>query len=121
MEEQAREFRAFREAQRSMLDQLSIGVAQFDAERRLTFANQPFQRIFALPPAARLDPLAFDRFLDMARDAGRLPEARDFPGLAARARRLVHRRRAERGRLDAAATARTCGSSPSRCPTAGWC
>lgn len=79
MEEQAREFRAFREAQRSMLDQLSIGVAQFDAERRLTFANQPFQRIFALPPSARLDPLEFDRFLDMARDAGRLPEARDFP------------------------------------------
>jgi signal transduction histidine kinase len=79
MEEQAREFRAFREAQRSMLDQLSIGVAQFDAERRLTFANQPFQRIFALPPSARLDPLEFDRFLDMARDAGRLPEMRDFP------------------------------------------
>jgi signal transduction histidine kinase len=62
-----------------MLDQLSIGVAQFDGERRLTFANQPFQRIFALPPSARLDPLEFDRFLDMARDAGRLPEARDFP------------------------------------------
>src|SRR5687768_3484218 len=79
MEEQARQFRAFREAQRSMLDQLSIGVAQFDEERRLTFANQPFQRIFALPPSARLDPLEFDRFLDMARDAGRLPEARDFP------------------------------------------
>jgi signal transduction histidine kinase len=79
MEEQARAFRAFREAQRSMLDQLSIGVAQFDAERRLTFANQPFQRIFALPPSARLDPLEFDRFLDTARDAGRLPETRDFP------------------------------------------
>ena len=79
MEEQGRAFRAFREAQRSMLDQLSIGVAQFDGERRLTFANQPFQRIFALPPSARLDPLEFDRFLDMARDAGRLPEARDFP------------------------------------------
>lgn len=79
MEEQARAFRAFREAQRSMLDQLSIGVAQFDGERQLTFANQPFQRIFALPPSARLDPIPFDRFLDMARDAGRLPEARDFP------------------------------------------
>lgn len=79
MEEQAREFRAFREAQRSMLDQLSIGVAQFDAERRLTFSNQPFQRLFSLPPAARLDPLEFDRFLDVARDGGRLPETRDFP------------------------------------------
>ncbi|MEO6388376.1 MAG: PAS-domain containing protein, partial [Croceibacterium sp.] len=79
MEEQARVFRAFREAQRSMLDQLSIGVAQFDGERKLTFANQPFQRIFALPVSARLDPLEFDRFLDTARDSDRLPEARDFP------------------------------------------
>ncbi|HEY6817132.1 MAG TPA: PAS-domain containing protein [Croceibacterium sp.] len=79
MEEQAREFRAFREAQRSMLDLLSVGVALFDSERSLTFANQPFQRTFALPPSARLDPLAFERFLDMARDAGRLPETRDFP------------------------------------------
>jgi signal transduction histidine kinase len=79
MEEQARAFRAFREAQRSMLDQLSIGVAQFDGERRLTFSNQPFQRIFSLPHSARLEPLEFDRFLDTARDAGRLPEARDFP------------------------------------------
>src|SRR5690606_9457994 len=69
MEEQSRQFRAFREAQRSILDQLSIGVAQFDAERHLTFANQPFQRLFSLPPAARLDPLEFDRFLDLARDA----------------------------------------------------
>lgn len=79
MEEQARALRAFREAQRSMLDQLSIGVAQFDAERKLTFANQPFQRIFSLPPSARLHPLEFDRFLDTARDEGRLPEVRDFP------------------------------------------
>ena len=79
MEEQAREFRAYREAQRSMLDQLSIGVAQFDAERRLAFANQPFQRIFGLPAACHIDPPSFDRFLDMARDEGRLPEARDFP------------------------------------------
>lgn len=79
MEEQARQFRAFRQAQRSMLDLLSIGVALFDADRRLTFANQPFQRIFSLPPSTRLDPPEFDRFLDTARDAGRLPETRDFP------------------------------------------
>jgi len=79
MEEQSRAFRAFREAQRSILDQLSIGVAQFDADRTLSFANQPFQRIFALPAACHVDPPSFDRFLDMARDKGRLPEARDFP------------------------------------------
>lgn len=79
MEELARQFRAFREAQRSMLDQLSAGVAQFDAKRQMSFANQPFQRIFALGPAAMLDPPPFERFLDHAREAGRVPEARDFP------------------------------------------
>jgi signal transduction histidine kinase len=79
MEEQARAFRAFREAQRSMLDQLSVGVAQFDVERQMTFANQPFHRIFKLPGAAQLDLPSFERFLDMARDAGRVPEVRDFP------------------------------------------
>ncbi|MBO0750402.1 MAG: PAS-domain containing protein, partial [Porphyrobacter sp.] len=79
MEEQGREYRAFRQAQRSMLDQLSIGVAQFDADRMLVFSNQPFQRIFALPSSLLIDPPNFDRFLDMARDEGRLPEVRDFP------------------------------------------
>ncbi|KLE35373.1 PAS domain-containing sensor histidine kinase [Aurantiacibacter luteus] len=79
MEEQGRAFRAFRAAQRSMLDQLSVGVAQFDENRLLTFANQPFQRIFALPTSAQVDPPTFERFLDMARDKGRLPEVRDFP------------------------------------------
>lgn len=79
MEELARSFRAFREAQRAMFDQLSAGVAQFDAKRRLVFANQPFQRIFALTPAVLADPPPFERLLDLARDAGRVPEARDFP------------------------------------------
>ena len=79
MEELARTLRAFRDSQRSMLDQLSAGVAQFDAKHGLTFANQPFQRIFALKPAIMFDPPSFERLLDMARDAGRIPEARDFP------------------------------------------
>ncbi len=79
MEEQGRAFRAFREAQRSMLDQLSVGVAQFDHDRQLTFANQPFLRIFALPGSVQVEPPDFDRFLDLARDKGRLPETRDFP------------------------------------------
>ncbi len=79
MEEQARAFRAFREAQRSMLDHLSVGVAQFDGKRSLTFANLPFQRVFALPAAVMTDPPDFDRWLDQARDAHRVPEVRDFP------------------------------------------
>ena len=80
MEELARSLKAFREAQRSMLDQLSAGVAQFDAKRQLTFANQPFQRTFVLSPGAMLDPPPFERFLDLAHDGGRTPEVRDFPG-----------------------------------------
>lgn len=79
MEEQARAFRAFREAQRAMLDQLSAGVAQFDARHQLSFANQPFQRMFALSPEVLRDPPPFERLLDMARDSGHVPEARDFP------------------------------------------
>jgi signal transduction histidine kinase len=79
MEELSRSFRAFREAQRSMLDQLSAGVAQFDAKRRLAFSNQPFQRIFGLTAAAMQHPPSFEGLLDIARDAGRVPEARDFP------------------------------------------
>lgn len=78
-EEQARALKAFREAQRQMLDQLSAGVAQFDATRRMAFANLPFQRLFSLPASAAIDPPDFDRFLDLARDAQRLPETRDFP------------------------------------------
>lgn len=79
MEEQARELRAFRHAQRSMLDQLSIGVAQFDGQRQLAYTNQPFCRIFALAATAVAGPLDFDGFLAMARDGARVPEVRDFP------------------------------------------
>ena len=79
MEEQAREFRAFREAQRSMLDQLSIGVAQFDGQQRMTFANQPFHRVFSLPPGVVSEQIPFDQMLMIARENGKIPEVRDFP------------------------------------------
>lgn len=79
MEELSRTLRAFRDSERTMLDLLSAGVAQFDAKRQMTFANPPFQRIFSLNAATMLDPPQFERWLDKARDAGRVPEARDFP------------------------------------------
>jgi signal transduction histidine kinase len=79
MEEVSRAFRAFREAQRSMLDKISIGVAQFDNERRISFANQPFYRVFNLPPGVVGEKTAFEQVLRLARENGRIPEVRDFP------------------------------------------
>ena len=79
MEQIGRSLRAFELSQRAMLDQLSAGVAEFDSARRLTFANPPFQRIFGLTPGTLLNPPQFERWLDLARDSGRVPEARDFP------------------------------------------
>jgi signal transduction histidine kinase len=75
----AREFRAFRDAQRALLDQLSVGVALFDAEERLTFANRPFRRLFSLTEEAVEALTPFERFLAEARERGRTPEVRDFP------------------------------------------
>jgi hypothetical protein len=46
--------------------------AQFDAKRQLTFANQPFLRLFGLKPAVLIDPAPFERLLDLARDGGRI-------------------------------------------------
>ena len=74
-----REFAAFREAQRAMLDQLSVGVALFDEHERLSFANSPFRRLFELPEGAVREATPFDRFLADAREKGRTPEVRDFP------------------------------------------
>ena len=79
MEQQARGHRAYSEAQRSMLDRLSVGVAQFDGARKLAFANQPFRRIFAIRPGSGAQGMAFERWLSEARDEGRTPEVRDFP------------------------------------------
>ncbi|MEL6706654.1 MAG: PAS-domain containing protein [Pseudomonadota bacterium] len=78
-----REFRAYREAQRAMMDKLSIGVAQFDGDERLIYANLPFRRLFELGAdigdGSDEGAMAFDRFLAEAREKGRTPEVRDFP------------------------------------------
>lgn len=75
----SRDFRAFRDAQRAILDELSVGVAQFDASEQLTFANRPFRRLFALSNDTVEARTSFERFLADARDRGRTPEVRDFP------------------------------------------
>ncbi|WP_164114907.1 PAS domain-containing sensor histidine kinase [Sphingorhabdus sp. Alg239-R122] len=73
------EFGQFRRAQRDMLDNMSAGVAQFDSEKALVFCNQPFQRIFSLRPQWVNNSPEFDRILDRMREAGCVPEVRDFP------------------------------------------
>jgi PAS domain-containing protein len=99
MEEQGRAFRAFREAQRAMLDQLSAGVAQFDAKRQLVFANQPFQRVFALTRAAR--PAAVRASARPCSRRRTRPRSARFSGVAAGARGVVHRRSAAGRSVDA--------------------
>ncbi len=74
-----REFKAFRDAQRAMLDQLSVGVAQFSSQEQLVFANRPFRRQFKISPGSVEARIPFDRFLADAREQGSTPEVRDFP------------------------------------------
>lgn len=76
----------FSRAQRDLLDRLSAGVAQFGADHCLAFFNQPFLRMFALNPEWLADRPEFDRVLERMREAGRSPEARDFPGWKAERR-----------------------------------
>lgn len=85
--------RRFRKAQRDMLDKMSAGVVQFDAEYSLIFCNQPFQRLFAMRPQWIAEDVEFARLIDRMREGGRLPETRDFP--AWRAERQQWFRQAE--------------------------
>ena len=73
-------------AQRDLLDRLSAGVARFGADRTLRFWNQPFISLFALDQEGLADHPPFERVLDAMREAGRLPEHRDFPAWRAERR-----------------------------------
>ncbi|HEY6916178.1 MAG TPA: PAS-domain containing protein [Allosphingosinicella sp.] len=78
--EQARaDLARFVRAQRDMLDRLSAGVVQFNRDRSLTFYNQPFARLFALPLDWLGERPEFDRVLDRMRENRRVPEVRDYP------------------------------------------
>ncbi|MDQ8755153.1 PAS-domain containing protein [Sphingosinicella sp. LHD-64] len=78
-EEARAELVRFVRAQRDMLDRLSAGVAQFGRDRSLIFFNQPFARLFELTAEFLADRPEFERVIDAMRDAGNLPEVRDFP------------------------------------------
>ncbi len=66
------------EAHRRTLDQLSSGVAVFDAQRRLTFYNESYRRLWGLDQAF-LDSNPDDSsVLDRLRATRKLPEQPDF-------------------------------------------
>jgi signal transduction histidine kinase len=71
--------RQFADTQRDTLDRLSAGVAQFAKDRSLVFCNQPFQRVFSVKPEWVAERPDFDRLFDRMREAGKLPETRDYP------------------------------------------
>ncbi len=79
LEEARGDLHRFLRAQRDMLDRLSAGVAQFGPDRSLVFFNRPFLRLFAMQPEWLADGPEFDRVLERMREAGRVPESRDFP------------------------------------------
>ncbi len=73
------DFRRFADAQRDLLDKMSAGVAQFDADKTMSFANLPFQRTFSFRDEWLASKPEFARVFDRMRDNGKMPEVRDFP------------------------------------------
>lgn len=67
------------EAQRNMLDKMSAAVAQFAADRTLTFWNLPFQRQFGMRDEWLSESPEFARVLERMRESGKMPDVRDFP------------------------------------------
>jgi signal transduction histidine kinase len=67
------------ESQRELADRMTAGTAQFDADRCLSFFNQPFAVMAQLDPEWLAERPEFDRVLERMRDNHRLPETRDFP------------------------------------------
>ncbi len=80
------ENRRFAEARRAMLDQMSAAVAEFGADRALSFVNRPFLRLFGVDEEWVASGPMFERVLDRLRDNSRTPEVRDFPSWRAERR-----------------------------------
>ena len=66
-------------SQRELADRMTSGVVQFDAERRLSFYNQPFVVMAQVEHEWLAEKPEFERLLERMREHGRLPEVRDFP------------------------------------------
>ena len=80
------ELARYMESQRELADRMTAGAAQFDADRSLTFFNQPFAVMAQLDPDWLSERPEFDRVLERMRENHRLPETRDFPAWKAERR-----------------------------------
>lgn len=67
------------ESQRELADRMTAGAAQFDSDRHLAFFNQPFAIMAQIDHEWLSERPEFDRVIEKMRDAGRIPEVRDFP------------------------------------------
>ena len=67
------------QSQRDLADRMTAGTAQFDADRHLSFFNQPFAIMAHLDSEWLSDNPEFDRLLEQMREKNRTPEVRDFP------------------------------------------
>ena len=86
LEEARSELNRHIESQRELADRMTAGVAQFDADRTLSFFNRPFAVMAQLDPDWLAESPEFDRVLDRMRENHRLPEVRDFPAWKAERR-----------------------------------
>jgi signal transduction histidine kinase len=67
------------QSQRDLADRMTAGTVQFDADRAVSFFNQPFAVMAQLDPEWLAERPEFDRVLERMREKNRLPEVRDFP------------------------------------------
>lgn len=67
------------QSQRELSDRMTAGTVQFDADRAVSFFNQPFAVMAQLDPDWLAEGPEFDRVLERMRERNRLPEVRDFP------------------------------------------
>ena len=67
------------QSQRDLADRMTAGTVQFDADRNVSFFNQPFAVMAQLDPEWLAEAPEFDRVLERMRERNRLPEVRDFP------------------------------------------
>ena len=67
------------QSQRDLADRMTAGAVQFDADRSVSFFNQPFAVMAQLDPDWLAERPEFDRVLERMRERNRVPEVRDFP------------------------------------------